>query len=74
MWKVTLSPPASLTCSKWRSGSTIIKWQSTLPPAWWIAGATDCTTIGPIVIGGMNCPSPTSTWKMRQPAPRSASI
>jgi len=31
-------------------------------------------TIGPIVIGSMKCPSPTSKWKMRTPARISTSI
>jgi hypothetical protein len=67
---VTLSPPASAKAAKWRWGSTIIRWQSTTPPAACTIGAIDCNTIGPVVIGATNWPSPTSNWKMRTP-PRS---
>ena len=67
-WKVTLSPPASRICSKWRSGSSTIRWQSSRPPAACTTGASARTTTGPIVIGGMKRPSPTSMWKIRAPA------
>src|SRR6266542_3691878 len=73
-WIVTLSPPACATASKWRSGASTIRWQSTAPPRAWMRGAIDSITIGPIVTGGTKCPSPTSKWKMRVPASSSASI
>src|SRR5437667_109510 len=44
-----------------------------MPPAPWTSGAIDCSTIGPVVIGGTKCPSPTSKWKTRASARRSTS-
>src|SRR5262245_2953018 len=67
-WKVTLSPPAFLICSKWCSGFVTIRWQSMTPPPSWTIGANAWRTTGPIVIGSTKCPSPTSKWKTRAPA------
>src|SRR5207244_3443252 len=72
-WKVTLSPPASLTLSNWRSGSATIRWQSSLPPRSWTRPEIDLSTTGPIVISLMKWPSPTSKWKIRAPASSSTS-
>ena len=38
------------------------------PPAWWIIGAIERRTTGPIVTGSTKWPSPTSKWKTRAPA------
>ena len=67
-WKVTLSPPAFAIASKCFSGSLTIRWQSSRAPQPRTSGEMDAATIGPIVISGMKCPSPTSKWKIRAPA------
>ena len=41
MWNVTLSPPASAIASKWRCGSSTMRWQSSLPPSRWTSGEID---------------------------------
>src|SRR3989304_4531656 len=68
VWKVTLSPPASATWRKGRSGFDTMRWQSTAPPTSWTIGATALTMTGPIVIGSVKCPSPMSTWEAPGPA------
>ena len=73
-WTVTLFAPASAKPGMWRSGSSTIRWQSSTPPSRWTIGAIHLSTIGPVVTGGMKCPSPTSKWKTRHSARRSTSI
>ena len=55
-------------------GASIIRWQSSTPPAAWTIGEIDWSTIGPTVIGGTKCPSPTSKWNTRTSARSSTSI
>src|SRR5205823_6528640 len=66
--------PACATGSKYFAGRSTIRCTSMAPPPLWTIGEIDCSTIGPIVTGSTKCPSPTSKWKMRQPAARSVSI
>src|SRR6266508_3248653 len=67
-WNVTLSPPARAIWGMCLFGSETIRWTSRTPPRSCTIGAIDSSTTGPIVIGSMKCPSPTSKWKIRVPA------
>ena len=59
MWKVTLAAPASAYCGAQRSGSSIIRWQSS---GTGLTRASASTTGRPRVRLGTKCPSITSTW------------
>ncbi len=58
-WTVMIAAPALANCSSWRSGLSIIRWTSRGIS---VHGRMAATTTDPMVIGGTNWPSITSTW------------
>src|SRR6185503_12813999 len=62
-----MSAPASAKAPICRSGRSIIRCTSTIPPASCTCSWIDRATRSPIVIGGTKWPSMTSTWMTRAP-------
>ena len=67
-WMVMQSAPASANAATCSPGRSIIRCTSSAPPASWTRSAIAAAISGPIVIGGTNRPSITSTWIRRAPA------
>ena len=62
------SAPAFANSASWRSGCSIMRCTSSVPPRSCTRSANEDTTRGPNVITGTKCPSITSTWNARAPA------
>src|SRR4051794_15999868 len=73
-WIVITSAPAFANASTCRSGRSIIRCTSTMPPRPFTRSRIASTISGPIVIGGTKCPSITSTCITRAPASITSSI
>src|SRR3954471_10894489 len=63
-----MSAPAFANSATWRSGRSIIRCTSSIPPAPCPWSASEATISGPSVIGGTKCPSITSQWMTLAPA------
>ena len=66
------SAPACANSGSWRSGSSIMRWTSIVPPRSCTRSANADTARGPNVITGTKWPSMTSTWNARAPASSSS--